>query len=77
MLETGMRPEEVCRNRRENVHLDQGHLFNPFGKTNARHGVSTGSGSDRVSGNDKIEFAKSLTRSLWLPVLTSSVKLGH
>src|SRR5258708_13312837 len=35
MLETGMRPEEVCRIRRENVHLDQGYLFNPFGKTKA------------------------------------------
>lgn len=32
MLETGMRPDEVCRIRRENVHLDQGYLFNPFGK---------------------------------------------
>jgi len=27
-----MRPDEVCRIRRENVHLDQGYLFNPFGK---------------------------------------------
>src|SRR5439155_10063629 len=35
MLETGMRPDEVCRIRRENVHLDQGYLFNPFGKTKA------------------------------------------
>jgi integrase len=35
MLETGMRPEEVCRIRRENVHLEQGYLFNPFGKTKA------------------------------------------
>lgn len=35
MLETGMRPEEVCRIRRENVHLDQGYIFNPFGKTKA------------------------------------------
>jgi integrase len=35
MLETGMRPEEVCRIRRENVHLDQCYLFNPFGKTKA------------------------------------------
>src|SRR5206468_2563312 len=33
--ETGMRPDEVCRIRRENVHLDQGYLFNPFGKTKA------------------------------------------
>jgi peptidyl-prolyl cis-trans isomerase B (cyclophilin B) len=43
----------------------------------ARHGVSTGSGSDRVSGDNKIELASSLTRSLPLPVLTSSLKLGH
>ena len=35
MLETGMRPEEVCRIRRENVHLEQGYLFNPYGKTKA------------------------------------------
>ena len=35
MVETGMRPEEVCRIRRENVHLEQGYLFNPFGKTKA------------------------------------------
>lgn len=35
MLETGMRPEEVCRIRRENVRLDQGYLFNAFGKTKA------------------------------------------
>ncbi len=35
MLQTGMRPEEVCRIRRENVHLAEGYLFNPHGKTNA------------------------------------------
>lgn len=35
MLETGMRPEEVCRIRRENVHLEHGYVFNPFGKTKA------------------------------------------
>ncbi|HYW72108.1 MAG TPA: site-specific integrase [Pyrinomonadaceae bacterium] len=35
MLETGMRPEEVYRIRRENVYLDQGYLFNPYGKTKA------------------------------------------
>ncbi len=35
MLETGMRPEEVYRIRRENVHLAQGFLVNPFGKTKA------------------------------------------
>jgi integrase len=35
MVETGMRPEEVCRIRRENVHLEQGYLFNPYGKTKA------------------------------------------
>jgi len=35
MVETGMRPEEVYRIRKENVHLDQGYLFNPYGKTKA------------------------------------------
>jgi integrase len=35
MLETGMRPEEVCRISRENVHLERGYVFNPWGKTKA------------------------------------------
>jgi integrase len=35
MVETGMRPEEVYHIRRENVHIDQGYLFNPYGKTKA------------------------------------------
>lgn len=35
MLETGMRPEEVHRIRRENVHIDQGYVLIPFGKTKA------------------------------------------
>jgi integrase len=35
MLETGMRPEEVYRIRRENVHLAEGYVLNPFGKTKA------------------------------------------
>lgn len=35
MLETGMRPEEVYRIRRGNVFLEQGYLFNPYGKTKA------------------------------------------
>lgn len=35
MLETGMRPEEVYRIENRNVHLAQGFLFNPFGKTKA------------------------------------------
>lgn len=35
MLETGMRPEEVYRIRKDNVHLDQGYLYNPYGKTKA------------------------------------------
>jgi integrase len=30
-----MRPEEVYRIRRENLLLDQGYLFNPYGKTKA------------------------------------------
>jgi|SRR5215213_5461119 len=35
MVETGMRPEEVYRIRRENVHIEQGYLLVPFGKTKA------------------------------------------
>ena len=35
MVETGMRPEEVYRIRRENVQLEQGYVFNPYGKTKA------------------------------------------
>jgi integrase len=35
MLESGMRREEVFRIRPENVHISQGYLFNPFGKTKA------------------------------------------
>jgi integrase len=35
MIETGMRPEEVYRIRRENVYLEGGCLINPFGKTKA------------------------------------------
>jgi len=35
ILETGMRPEEVYRIKTENVFLDQGYLYNPFGKTKA------------------------------------------
>ncbi|MDQ3652144.1 MAG: tyrosine-type recombinase/integrase [Acidobacteriota bacterium] len=35
MVETGMRPEEVCRIRRDDVYLERGYLFNPHGKTKA------------------------------------------
>ena len=35
MLETGMPPEEVYRITVENVTLEQGFLYNPFGKTKA------------------------------------------
>ncbi|HXD34043.1 MAG TPA: tyrosine-type recombinase/integrase [Pyrinomonadaceae bacterium] len=35
MVQTGMRPEEVCRIRRENVNINEGYLSNPFGKTKA------------------------------------------
>lgn len=35
MLETGMRPDEIYRLRRENVNLDAGHVFNPYGKSKA------------------------------------------
>jgi integrase len=35
MVETGARPEEIFRLRRENVNLEQGYLSVPFGKTKA------------------------------------------
>jgi integrase len=35
MLETGARPEEICRLTRENINLDQGYLSVPYGKTKA------------------------------------------
>jgi integrase len=35
MLETGMRPEEIYRMRRENVNVEAGTVFNPYGKTKA------------------------------------------
>jgi integrase len=35
MIETGMRPEEVCRLERRHVHLDKGYILNPYGKTKA------------------------------------------
>jgi integrase len=35
ILNTGMRPEEVYRLRREDVHLEEGYLRVPFGKTRA------------------------------------------
>ena len=35
MLETGIRPEEVYRIRRENVQLEHGFLVIPYGKTKA------------------------------------------
>ena len=35
MLETGARPEEIFRLKRENINLEQGYLSIPFGKTKA------------------------------------------
>jgi integrase len=35
MLETGMRPDEIFRMKRENVNLEAGYVFNPYGKTKA------------------------------------------
>jgi integrase len=35
MVETGMRPDEIYRLERRNVHLDKGYIFNPHGKTKA------------------------------------------
>jgi integrase len=34
-LETGCRPEEIYRIRRENVHLEPVYIFNPYSKTKA------------------------------------------
>jgi hypothetical protein len=39
--------------------------------------VSTGRGSDRVSIQATVESAETITRSLPLPVLTSSLNLTH
>jgi integrase len=35
ILEAGMRPEEVYRIKRNNVYIERGYLFNPYGKTKA------------------------------------------
>jgi integrase len=35
MVETGARPEEICRLRREDINLARGYLSVPFGKTKA------------------------------------------
>jgi integrase len=35
IVETGMRPEEVYRAKVENVHIEDGYLWNPYGKTKA------------------------------------------
>lgn len=35
MLDTGMRPDEIYRMRRENVNLDEGYVFIPRGKSKA------------------------------------------
>lgn len=35
MIETGARPEEVCRLKRDNINLEQGYAAVPFGKTKA------------------------------------------
>src|SRR5262245_40284239 len=35
IVETGMRPEEVCRARFDHAHPDEGYLWNPYGKTKA------------------------------------------
>src|SRR5260370_32589067 len=44
----------------------------PSKSTLAGNGVSTGSGSDRVSIDLRVEIARTVTRSLPLPILTSS-----
>ncbi|WP_035350148.1 tyrosine-type recombinase/integrase [Edaphobacter aggregans] len=51
MLETGMRPEEVYRIRRENVQLEKGFLVIPYGKTKAaRRRVPLTASARRVLG---------------------------
>jgi integrase len=35
MVETGMRPEEIARMERRDVHLNEGYIFNPCGETKA------------------------------------------
>lgn len=35
MIETGMRPEEILRMEKVNVHVNKGYVFIPFGKTKA------------------------------------------
>jgi integrase len=35
MIETGMRPEEIYRLERRNVHTDKSYILNPYGKTKA------------------------------------------
>lgn len=35
MLDTGMRPDEIYRMKRENVNLEDGYAFNPYGKSKA------------------------------------------
>lgn len=37
MVETGMRPEEVCRMERRHLHLNEGYYHNPYGKTKSAH----------------------------------------
>lgn len=52
MLETGMRPEEVYRIHRKNVHIEKGYIFNPHGKTKAarRKITLTGRAIDMLKG---------------------------
>ena len=49
-----------------------GSLVVPQTLSNGRDGVSTGSGSDRVATDSKNRVWQDITRSLPLPVLTSS-----
>jgi integrase len=49
MIETGMRPEEVFTIRKENIHLTQGYVFVPTGKTRfARRNVLVTDSAKRV-----------------------------
>jgi len=49
MVETGMRPDEVYRLTQEHVHLHEGYVFIPFGKTKAaRRRVNLTKAADEV-----------------------------
>jgi integrase len=58
MLESGMRPEEVYRIRPENVHISQGHLFNPYGKTKSSQEARSFDFGSQVRSRRRIDSAE-------------------